>query len=88
MYDQKPFYISEGLGENGINIRIGSRPEMTIHEWEPEADIQYVLLLLFNTAVCCGSVFYLNLSHSMFSFLTDIFRKILYFILNCNKLST
>lgn len=42
MYDQKPFYISEGLGQTGINIRIGSRPEMTIHEWEPEADVQSV----------------------------------------------
>jgi predicted MPP superfamily phosphohydrolase len=28
----KPFYISEGLGQTGINIRIGSRPEITYHE--------------------------------------------------------
>lgn len=28
----KPFYISEGLGQTGINIRIGSRPEITFHE--------------------------------------------------------
>jgi len=27
----KPFYISEGLGQTGVNIRIGSRPEITIH---------------------------------------------------------
>ncbi|WP_261134101.1 metallophosphoesterase [Bacillus sp. Marseille-Q3570] len=31
MYE-KPFYISEGLGQTGINIRVGSRPEITIHE--------------------------------------------------------
>jgi predicted MPP superfamily phosphohydrolase len=30
-YQGKPFYISEGLGQTGINIRIGSRPEITIH---------------------------------------------------------
>ncbi|WP_053360519.1 metallophosphoesterase [Bacillus sp. FJAT-27251] len=28
----KPFYISEGLGQTGVNIRIGSRPEITYHE--------------------------------------------------------
>ncbi|MGX9929772.1 metallophosphoesterase [Virgibacillus salarius] len=27
----RPFYISEGLGQTGINIRVGSRPEITIH---------------------------------------------------------
>ncbi|WP_053220154.1 metallophosphoesterase [Virgibacillus senegalensis] len=27
----KSFYISEGLGQTGLNIRIGSRPEITIH---------------------------------------------------------
>ncbi len=32
MQDGKPFYISEGLGQTGVNIRIGSRPEITIHE--------------------------------------------------------
>ncbi len=32
MQDGKPFYISEGLGQTGINIRIGSRPEITLHE--------------------------------------------------------
>lgn len=28
----KPFYISEGLGQTGVNIRVGSRPEITFHE--------------------------------------------------------
>lgn len=28
----KPYYISEGLGQTGVNIRVGSRPEITIHE--------------------------------------------------------
>jgi predicted MPP superfamily phosphohydrolase len=32
MQDGKPFYISEGLGQTGLNIRVGSRPEVTIHE--------------------------------------------------------
>ncbi|WP_099159895.1 metallophosphoesterase [Virgibacillus ndiopensis] len=27
-----PFYISEGLGQTGLNIRIGSRPEITFHD--------------------------------------------------------
>ncbi|TYR79452.1 metallophosphoesterase [Priestia megaterium] len=31
-YDEKPFYISEGLGQTSINIRIGSRPEITVHQ--------------------------------------------------------
>ncbi|MCQ6274890.1 metallophosphoesterase [Bacillus sp. V3B] len=30
--DGKPFYISEGLGQTGVNIRVGSRPEITLHE--------------------------------------------------------
>jgi predicted MPP superfamily phosphohydrolase len=30
--DGKPFYISEGLGQTGVNIRVGSRPEITIHQ--------------------------------------------------------
>jgi len=30
-YHGKPFYISEGLGQTGVNIRVGSRPEMTLH---------------------------------------------------------
>lgn len=31
-YKGRPFYISEGLGQTGVNIRIGSRPEITIHD--------------------------------------------------------
>lgn len=31
-YDDKPFYISEGLGQTSINIRVGSRPEITLHQ--------------------------------------------------------
>lgn len=31
MHNNSPFYISEGLGQTGINIRIGSRPEITLH---------------------------------------------------------
>lgn len=31
MQDGKPFYINEGLGQTGVNIRVGSRPEITIH---------------------------------------------------------
>jgi len=30
-YNGKPFYISEGLGQTSINIRVGSRPEVTLH---------------------------------------------------------
>lgn len=30
--NDKPFYISEGLGQTGVNIRIGSRPEITLHQ--------------------------------------------------------
>lgn len=30
--DGKPYYISEGLGQTGVNIRVGSRPEITFHE--------------------------------------------------------
>ncbi|MYL56647.1 metallophosphoesterase [Virgibacillus halodenitrificans] len=30
-YQGRPFYISEGLGQTGVNIRIGSRPEITYH---------------------------------------------------------
>lgn len=29
--DGKPFYISEGLGQTGVNIRVGSKPEITLH---------------------------------------------------------
>ncbi|MBM7717525.1 putative MPP superfamily phosphohydrolase [Bacillus thermophilus] len=30
-YKERPFYINEGLGQTGVNIRIGSRPEITVH---------------------------------------------------------
>lgn len=30
-YKNRLFYINEGLGQTGVNIRIGSRPEITIH---------------------------------------------------------
>ncbi|MGP7815919.1 metallophosphoesterase [Niallia sp. 01092] len=30
--DGKPYYINEGLGQTGVNIRVGSRPEITLHE--------------------------------------------------------
>ncbi len=30
--DGRPFYISEGLGQTGVNIRIGSLPEITLHQ--------------------------------------------------------
>lgn len=29
--DGRPFYISEGLGQTGVNIRLRSRPELTLH---------------------------------------------------------
>lgn len=32
LQDGKPYYINEGLGQTGMNIRVGSRPEITIHE--------------------------------------------------------
>ncbi|RLL47724.1 metallophosphoesterase [Oceanobacillus piezotolerans] len=35
-YKGKSFYISEGIGQTGINIRIGSFPEITIHEIHPQ----------------------------------------------------
>ncbi|MBD8068061.1 metallophosphoesterase [Bacillus sp. PS06] len=31
-HDGKPFYISEGLGQTGVNIRVGCYPEITIHQ--------------------------------------------------------
>ncbi|QDP41832.1 metallophosphoesterase [Radiobacillus deserti] len=30
--DGKPFYINEGLGQTSINLRMGSRPEITLHQ--------------------------------------------------------
>ncbi|CAH0347463.1 metallophosphoesterase [Bacillus sp. CECT 9360] len=32
IHDEKPFYINEGLGQTGVNIRVGSRPEITLHQ--------------------------------------------------------
>ncbi len=32
MHNSTPFYISEGLGQTGLNIRVGSRPEITFHD--------------------------------------------------------
>lgn len=32
-HNKRPFYISEGLGQTGVNIRIGSRPEITFHQF-------------------------------------------------------
>jgi hypothetical protein len=32
MHNSSPFYISEGLGQTGFNIRVGSRPEITFHD--------------------------------------------------------
>ncbi|WP_163970527.1 metallophosphoesterase [Oceanobacillus halotolerans] len=31
MHNNAPYYISEGLGQTGVNIRVGSRPEITFH---------------------------------------------------------
>jgi len=30
-HQQKPFYISEGLGQTALNIRLRSKPEITLH---------------------------------------------------------
>jgi len=35
-HEGKPFYISEGLGQTGVNIRFGSRPEITVHHLIPD----------------------------------------------------
>lgn len=39
-YDGRAFYISEGLGQTGINIRVGSRPEITYHELRLYAEVE------------------------------------------------
>lgn len=31
-FQKRPYYISEGLGQTGVNIRIGSKPEVTLHQ--------------------------------------------------------
>lgn len=43
-YYSRPFYISEGLGQTGVNIRIGSRPEITFHELQlnPQTKVQHI----------------------------------------------
>ncbi|AQS55467.1 metallophosphoesterase [Novibacillus thermophilus] len=33
-HDKKAFYISEGLGQTGVNMRLRSRPEITVHTLE------------------------------------------------------
>lgn len=38
--DGKPFYINEGLGQTSVNIRVGSRPEITIHELPLKSNIK------------------------------------------------
>lgn len=30
-HEGKLFYLSEGLGQTGVNICFGSRPEITVH---------------------------------------------------------
>ncbi|MGJ9459727.1 metallophosphoesterase [Oceanobacillus sp. CF4.6] len=37
-YMGRSFYISEGLGQTGVNIRIGSRPEITFHSLQLRED--------------------------------------------------
>lgn len=34
-YEGRPFYISEGLGQTGLNVRLRSRPEITLHTLQP-----------------------------------------------------
>lgn len=45
VYDHKTFYISEGLGQTGINIRVGSRPEITLHDCQIQSDTNEKQLL-------------------------------------------
>jgi predicted MPP superfamily phosphohydrolase len=39
-YKGKTFYINEGLGQTLFNIRLGSRPEITIHDLKVKAQTQ------------------------------------------------
>ncbi len=39
----KPYYISEGLGQTGVNIRVGSLPEITIHKVNMTCNDQVIL---------------------------------------------
>ncbi|EMT53911.1 MULTISPECIES: metallophosphoesterase [Brevibacillus] len=34
-FDGRPFYISEGVGQTGLNIRLRSRPEIALHTLAP-----------------------------------------------------
>jgi uncharacterized protein len=38
-YQNKTFYISEGLGQTGVNIRVGSRPEITFHHLNVQTEV-------------------------------------------------
>ncbi|WP_296362186.1 metallophosphoesterase [Virgibacillus sp.] len=40
----RPFYISEGIGQTGFNIRIGSRPEITIHHFAVNDKVEKAIL--------------------------------------------
>lgn len=39
-HDGRPFYISEGLGQTGVNIRVVSRPEITYHGLQLHAEVE------------------------------------------------
>jgi len=36
-HEGRPFYISEGLGQTGLNIRLRSRPEITVHTLQTQS---------------------------------------------------
>ncbi len=40
-YDNRAFYISEGLGQTGLNIRLRSRPEITLHTLTTQTALQH-----------------------------------------------
>jgi uncharacterized protein len=39
-HDGRPFYISEGLGQTGVNIRVGSRIEITYHDLQLHTEVE------------------------------------------------
>lgn len=39
-HDSQPFYISEGLGQTGVNIQVGSRTEITYHDLQLYAKVE------------------------------------------------
>lgn len=39
-HNGRSFYISEGLGQTGVNIRVGSRPEITFHNLQLNQKIE------------------------------------------------